>query len=318
MQEPDSTLKKIVLAQPRGVCAGVDRAIKIVELALARFGAPLYVRKEIVHNRFVVEGFRKQGVVFVEELDAVPDGATVIFSAHGVAPAVKSEAERRELRAIDATCPLVSKVHHEVLRYVKKDQQLVLIGHPGHDEVVGTMGHAPQKIHLVSTVAQAEGLELAADVPAVALTQTTLSMDDAAEIMSALAERFPLLEKPAADDICYATQNRQNAVKALVDKVQLLLVVGSQNSSNAARLVDVAQARGVRGALIDSAEEIEPSWLDDVEAVGVTSGASTPEVLVDAVLERLKSLSAREDLPVELCDTVDESVVFSLPKELEA
>ena len=293
---------KILLAQPRGVCAGVDRAVKIVEIALERFGPPLYVRREIVHNRHTVQRLRARGVVFVDELDEVPDEALVVFSAHGVSPAVKSEASRRGLRAIDATCPLVAKVHQEVLRNVERDRSLVLIGHAGHDEVVGTVGHAPQAITLVTSVEDARTVALPRQRPLVALTQTTLSLDDTAEILAELRRRFPRLEQPAADDICSATQNRQNAGKAMAERVDLLRVVGSANSSNAARLVEVGQARGVAGHLIDDETEIDPLWLQGVETVGLTSGASTPEALVQRVIDRLRELGAHS---MEACETVD-------------
>lgn len=304
---------KVILAEPRGVCAGVERAVKIVELALERFGAPIYVRKEIVHNRHIVERLREQGAVFVEELDEVPEGSLAIFSAHGISPAVREEALRRNLRTVDATCPLVSKVHLEVLRYVKRAYHLVLIGHEGHDEVVGTLGHAPDAITLVTDVQDAESVELPPDKELMVLTQTTLSVDDTKQIMAVLQRRFPQLETPSADDICYATQNRQSAVKALSDEVDLLLVVGSQNSSNAKRLVEVGESRGVPGYLIDRAEEIDPAWLTGVEAVGVTSGASTPEELVQGVVRRLRELGATE---VQTSTTVEENVVFTLPPEL--
>jgi 4-hydroxy-3-methylbut-2-enyl diphosphate reductase len=305
---------KVILARPRGVCAGVERAVKIVELALERFGAPIYVRKEIVHNRFIVDHLRQQGARFVDELDEVPADALVIFSAHGISPAVREDAERRGLRTVDATCPLVSKVHLEVLRYVKRDYNLVLIGHEGHDEVVGTLGHAPSSITLVTDVAHAERVELPLDKPLIVLTQTTLSVDDTKQIMAVLMRRFPQLETPGADDICYATQNRQNAVKALADsRIDLLLVVGSNNSSNAKRLVEVGESRGVPGYLIDRGAEIQPQWLQGVSAVGVTSGASTPEELVQDVVARLRELGATE---VEVSTTVEEHVVFTLPPEL--
>ncbi|MBK8480957.1 MAG: 4-hydroxy-3-methylbut-2-enyl diphosphate reductase [Proteobacteria bacterium] len=305
---------KVILARPRGVCAGVERAVKIVELALERFGAPIYVRKEIVHNRFIVDHLRQQGARFVDELDEVPAGALVIFSAHGISPAVRDDAERRGLRTVDATCPLVSKVHLEVLRYVKRDYNLVLIGHEGHDEVVGTLGHAPQSITLVTDVGHAERVELPLDKPLIVLTQTTLSVDDTKQIMAVLMRRFPQLETPGADDICYATQNRQNAVKALADsRIDLLLVVGSNNSSNAKRLVEVGESRSVPGYLIDRGAEIKPEWLEGVSAVGVTSGASTPEELVQDVVARLRELGADE---VEISTTVEEHVVFTLPPEL--
>jgi len=304
---------KVILAQPRGVCAGVERAVKIVELALERFGAPIYVRKEIVHNQHIVARLCREGAVFVEELSEVPAGALAIFSAHGVSPTVREEAKERGLRTVDATCPLVSKVHLEVLRYVKRDYNLVLIGHDGHDEVVGTLGHAPDSITLVTDVRDAEAVEVPVDKPVMVLTQTTLSVDDTKQIMDVLVRRFPQLETPSADDICYATQNRQSAVKGLTEAVDLLLVVGSQNSSNAKRLVEVAGSRGVPGYLIDSADEIDSSWLVGIEAVGVTSGASTPEELVQGVVDRLRELGATE---VETSTAVEEHVVFTLPPEL--
>ena len=306
---------KVILAQPRGVCAGVDRAVKIVELALERYGAPVYVRKEIVHNQHIVGQLREKGVIFVDETEQVPDGALLIFSAHGVSPTVKAEADRRRLRTIDATCPLVSKVHLEVLRYVHRHYALVLIGHEGHDEVVGTMGHAPDSITLVSDVEQAETVDLPTDKPIMVLTQTTLSMDDTSEIMNVLRRRFQNLETPRADDICYATQNRQNAVKAIADRIDLLLVVGSQNSSNAARLVEVGESRGVPGHLVDNETELQPQWFDGVECVGVTSGASTPEELVQRVVEELKQMGADD---VSTSETIEEHVVFTLPPELRS
>ena len=306
---------KVILAQPRGVCAGVDRAVQIVEFALERYGPPVYVRREIVHNRYIVDHLRTKGAVFVQELDEVPEGSLVIFSAHGISPEVREEAIARNVRTIDATCPLVSKVHLEVLRYVKRDYELVLIGHEGHDEVVGTLGHAPQRITLVRDVNDAATVDLPTDRPIVVLTQTTLSMDDTAAIMNVLKERYSHLETPGADDICYATQNRQNAVKALADKIDLLLVVGSRNSSNAKRLVEVGESRGVTGYLIDNEQEIDTEWLNGVNAVGVTSGASTPEILVQRVIKRLQDLGASE---VEVNTTVEESVVFTLPPELRS
>jgi 4-hydroxy-3-methylbut-2-enyl diphosphate reductase len=311
---------KLSLAQPRGPCAGVDRAVAIVERALERFGAPLYVRREIVHNRYTVCRLREAGVIFVEELHEVPDGGRVIFSAHGVSPAVKDEAARRELTAIDATCPLVSKVHGEVLRYAKKGYHLLLVGHDGHDEVLGTRGHAPSSITLVESVEQAEQLALPAaamsgEQPLFVVTQTTLSVDDTQAIVEVLERRFPQLERPKSDDICYATQNRQDAVKALCEQagVDLLLVVGSENSSNSQRLVEIARARGVHGELIDGPDDLEPSWLSGKTSIGLSAGASSPEVLVQRVIARLRELGA--EAPVAI-DTVDENVVFSLPKEL--
>ncbi len=292
----------------------------IVERALERFGAPLYVRREIVHNRYTVSRLREAGVVFVSELDEVPDGGRVIFSAHGVSPAIKEEARRRELGAIDATCPLVSKVHGEVLRYAKKGYHLLLVGHDGHDEVLGTRGHAPSSITLVESVEQAEQVELPAAATSgeqslFVVTQTTLSVDDTKAIVDALERRFPQLERPKSDDICYATQNRQDAVKALCERaaVDLLLVVGSPNSSNSQRLVEIARGRGVHGELIDGPDDIDPSWLRDKTSIGLSAGASSPEVLVQRVITRLHELGA--EAPIEL-DTVAENIVFSLPKEL--
>jgi 4-hydroxy-3-methylbut-2-en-1-yl diphosphate reductase len=310
-------LRKILLAQPRGFCAGVDRAIKIVDLALERYGAPLYVRKEIVHNRHVVESFQRRGVIFVDELQEVPADATVIFSAHGVSPAVPAEAEARGLTAIDATCPLVNKVHAEVLRYVGRGYHILLIGHRGHDEVVGTMGHAPKSITLITNGDDALNAQVPVADKLMVLCQTTLSVDETAETLAALRRRFPNLETPGADDICYATQNRQNGVKALSKTCQGVLIVGSANSSNAARLVDVAESRGVKALLIDRVEDLPADqmnvWLDGIETLGISSGASTPEKLVEELLDKL----IRDHSPeVALATTVEEDVVFSLPPQL--
>lgn len=285
--------------------------MKIVDLALDVFGPPVYVRREIVHNSHVVGGLRDRGAVFVDELDAVPVGAVVILSAHGVAPGVFAEARRRKLRLVDATCPLVTKVHLEVHRFVRQGYHIALIGHKGHDEVVGTLGEAPEHITLVEHEAQARSVELPTDKRLVVLTQTTLGVDDTAGVVAALRERFPHLEMPPTDDICYATQNRQDAVKAMAERgMDLLLVVGSRNSSNAARLVEVGQARGVRGYLIDSADEIQPEWLNGVQRVGVTAGASTPEAVVQAVLTKLRACGA---VSVEPCVTAEEDTVFQIP-----
>lgn len=321
----------ILLANPRGFCAGVDRAVKIVDLALEVFGPPVYVRREIVHNSHVVRGLREKGAVFVEELSEVPAGAVAILSAHGVAPTVFKEAESRGLRLIDATCPLVTKVHLEVHRFVKQGYHIILIGHAGHDEVIGTMGQAPGHITLVENEAQARTVTLPQQPRAAALqepneqqpraaaphkklmvlTQTTLGVDDTAGVLAVLRERFPTLELPPTDDICYATQNRQDAVKAMsAGGMDLLLVVGSRNSSNAARLVEVALARGVRGHLIDSANEIRPEWVQEATSVGVTAGASTPETVVQSVLDRLRALGAGD---VQFCTTAEESTTFQLP-----
>ena len=319
-----SSVMKVILAQPRGVCAGVERAVTIVERALERYGRPLYVRKEIVHNRYTIERLRAEGVTFVDELDAVPNGARVIFAAHGVAPTVPAEAERRGLQSIDATCPLVSKVHHEVLRYARRGYHLFLIGHEGHDEVVGTLGHAPDSITLITDVEQASTVTLPdrseadgadAETPLLAVTQTTLSVDDTRAILDVLQRRFPQLETPKADDICYATQNRQYAIKALCEQAQVdgLLVVGSPTSSNSQRLVELAQRCGVDALLIDDPASLDARWLAGRARVGVSAGASSPEVLVEALLEKLQPLGA---VSVETLEAISENVVFSLPKEL--
>lgn len=306
---------KVLLANPRGFCAGVDRAVKIVDLALEVFGPPVYVRREIVHNSHVVADLRGKGAVFVEELDEVPRGAVAILSAHGVAPTVFHEARMRELRLIDATCPLVTKVHLEVHRFVRQGYHIVLIGHKGHDEVIGTIGESPEHITLVENEAQARTLDLPPHERLVVLTQTTLGVDDTAHVLAALRERFPYLELPPTDDICYATQNRQDAVKEMQRRgMGLLLVVGSRNSSNAARLVEVALTRGVCGFLIDSAAEICAEWVRGVEVVGVSAGASTPESVVQGVLNRLRELGADS---IELCTTAEEDTVFQIPPALK-
>jgi 4-hydroxy-3-methylbut-2-enyl diphosphate reductase len=304
----------VLLANPRCYCAGVDRAIQIVELALAKFGPPVYVRKEIVHNQFVVRTLRDAGAVFVDELDAVPDGATAVFSAHGVSPAVHADAARRSLQVIDATCPLVTKVHAEVLRFVREGYHILLIGHAGHEEVEGTTGHAPEDVTLIENVEQARTKPVPAADKLMALTQTTLSLDDTQAVIEQLRERFGRVDLPPKDDICYATQNRQNAVKAMCARgMDLLLVVGSRNSSNAARLVETATVRGVAGYLIDGPEELDPAWIDGVTRVGVTGGASTPDLIVQRVIERLRELGPAE---VELCTTAEESTVFQIPEVL--
>jgi len=304
---------KVIKAEPRGVCAGVDRAVKIVDEALDRFGPPIYVRHEIVHNQHIVENFRKRGVIFVDELHEVPEGSTAIFSAHGVAPTVYKEAEERKLRAIDATCPLVAKVHQEVVRFANKGSHLILIGHEGHEEVVGTMGYAPQSITLVTNTVDAHMVNFPENRELFVVTQTTLSVDDTSEILDILKERFPDLQRPKSDDICYATQNRQNAVKEISDQIEVLLIVGSKNSSNARRLVEVGRSKGVNAYLIDNESEIDPAWLKDTASVGISAGASTPEELVDRVLDRLKELGAGE---VRTHQTVEEKVIFNLPPEL--
>jgi len=304
----------ILLASPRGFCAGVDRAIEIVTLALQAYGAPVYVRHEIVHNRHVVESLREHGAVFVDELADVPEGSLVIFSAHGVSPRVRQEARERGLRALDATCPLVTKVHVEALRYAREGYEIVLIGHRGHVEVEGTLGHAPQRMHLVETVEDVRRLAVANAERLAVLTQTTLSVDDTRQILEGLRERFPGIRVPGKDDICYATQNRQNAVKALAKRADLVLVVGAPTSSNSNRLVEVARAHGTAARLVESAAEIEPAWLDGCRALGLTAGASTPQILVDQVIERLQALGCDG---VEEVEITREDVEFNLPLELK-
>ena len=306
-------MKKIYLANPRGFCAGVDRAIEIVEMSLKRYGAPIYVRHEIVHSRHVVNSLRKRGAVFVEELDEVPDGALVIFSAHGVAQRVWEEARRRNLKVIDATCPLVIKVHNEVHRDYSNNYELILIGHAAHPEVVGTLGQVPDKFHLVSSVEDVERLQVENSEHLSYVTQTTLSVDECSEIVEALNRRFPGIKGPHQEDICYATQNRQNAVKELAKFVDLILVIGSPNSSNSNRLRELAERFTVPAYLIDSYQDIQPEWLKDVEAIGVTAGASAPEILVNEVVAYLKGVGAQE---VEELTVVEEDIEFLLPKEL--
>jgi len=309
---------KIVMANPRGFCAGVDRAIEIVERALELFGAPIYVRHEVVHNKYVVDRLRAKGAVFVEELDEVPDDTTVIFSAHGVAKLVREEAARRKLRVYDAICPLVTKVHMEVGHYQEEGRECILIGHEGHPEVEGTLGQYKPKnneggMYLVESVEDVWKLDVKNPDYLAFVTQTTLSMDDTAEVIDALRERFPNISGPKKEDICYATQNRQDAVKNLSAQCDLILVVGSPNSSNSTRLMEISEKVGVPSYLIDSASEIKKEWLDDKECIGVTAGASAPEVLVEAVINQLKEWGAEsvKEAPGKI-----EKVVFSLPKEL--
>jgi 4-hydroxy-3-methylbut-2-enyl diphosphate reductase len=308
---------RILLANPRGFCAGVDRAIEIVEAALRRFGPPVYVRHEIVHNRHVVEGLRAKGAVFVDDPSEVPAGALLIFSAHGVSPAVREAALRQGLRSIDATCPLVTKVHVEARRFAESGHEIVLVGHAGHVEVEGTLGHAPERMRLVESPADVERLALAGDARIAVLTQTTLSVDDTREVIDALRERFPRAQLPRKDDICYATQNRQNAVKALVGEVDLVLVVGAPESSNSNRLVEIARKAGVLAHLVQTAEDIRPEWLAAARAVGVTAGASAPEELVEAVVARLRALADGEAV-VEAQVAEPEGVIFQLPSELRS
>lgn len=301
----------ILLAQPRGFCAGVERAIAIVEAALERLGAPIYVRHEVVHNRFVVDGLKAKGAVFVESLSEVPDGATVIFSAHGVPKAVEDEAARRGLKVFDATCPLVTKVHLEVIRHVRQGREVIMIGHRGHPEVEGTMGQVEGHVHLVENAADVERLPFAPEAALAYVTQTTLSVDDAAEIVAALRRRYPAIQGPKKDDICYATQNRQDAVKKLAQKAQVVFVVGSKTSSNSNRLRETAERLGAVAYLIDGAEDIDPAWLADCRTVGVTAGASAPEILVERVMARLAELGAKK---VEILAGVEENVVFPMPR----
>jgi 4-hydroxy-3-methylbut-2-enyl diphosphate reductase len=306
---------QILLANPRGFCAGVERAIAIVERALEKFGAPIYVRHEVVHNRYVVDGLKAKGAVFVEDLAEVPDGATVIFSAHGVPQSVRQEADARGLRVYDATCPLVTKVHLEVARLHKQGYEIIMIGHKGHPEVEGTMGQATGKMYLVENVEDVGQLDVGGDpaAPLAYVTQTTLSVDDARVIVHALTARFPGIIGPRKDDICYATQNRQDAVKGLAGKVDLVIVVGSRNSSNSNRLREVAANSGVPAYLVDGAEQIDPAWLTANARAGVTAGASAPEVLVNGVVDRLRALGANQ---VQTLDGVPENVNFPIPKEL--
>lgn len=308
---------QILLANPRGFCAGVDRAIDIVERAVELFGAPIYVRHEVVHNRYVVERLRSLGAVFVEELDEVPDDATVIFSAHGVARAVQDEARRRDLKVFDATCPLVTKVHMEVARYAREGREVILIGHEGHPEVEGTMGQFDTqfggRIVLVETPEDVERLDVKEPERLAFVTQTTLSVDDTERVVDALRRRFPTLTTPRKEDICYATQNRQDAVKRLVERCDIILVVGSPTSSNSNRLREIAAKAGIPGYLIDGPEDMQREWFDNKRVVGVTAGASAPEVLVERVVARLKEWGGQA--PENLLGQV-ENVVFSLPREL--
>jgi 4-hydroxy-3-methylbut-2-en-1-yl diphosphate reductase len=306
--------KKVLLAAPRGYCAGVDRAVITVEKALELYGAPVYVRKEIVHNKHVVTTLQKRGAVFVEETDEVPEGATVVFSAHGVAPVVHEEARALSLRTIDATCPLVTKVHREAVRFAADDFDILLIGHEGHEEVVGTSGEAPEHITIVDGPDDVVNVEVRDPDKVIWLSQTTLSVDETMETVRRLRERFPRLQDPPSDDICYATQNRQLAVKQMAADTDLMIVVGSRNSSNSVRLVEVALEHGSRaGHLVDYADEIDPAWLDGVQTVGVTSGASVPEVLVRDVLAFLAERGYEDVQPVV---SAQESLLFSLPNEL--
>jgi 4-hydroxy-3-methylbut-2-enyl diphosphate reductase len=304
---------EILLAQPRGFCAGVDRAIEIVERAIAQFGAPIYVRHEIVHNAYVVEDLRKKGAIFIEELADVPTGNIVIFSAHGVSKAVQAEAAERGLKVFDATCPLVTKVHMEVAKMRREDREIVMIGHQGHPEVEGTMGQTGEGIYLVETVDDVHKLTVNDPTKLAYVSQTTLSVDDTIDIIKALKEKFPGIVEPKKGDICYATTNRQEAVKFMAPQVDLVIVVGSPNSSNSNRLREVAQKKGTEAYMVDNAAEINPQWLEGKARIGVTAGASAPEVLVQAVIDRLKDLGARS---VRTLEGVEESVSFPMPKGL--
>ena len=305
---------QITLANPRGFCAGVERAIAIVERALEKFGAPIYVRHEVVHNKFVCDDLRAKGAIFIDDLADVPAGCTVIFSAHGVSQAVREEAAMRGLKIFDATCPLVTKVHVEVGKMRKAGRRIIMIGHKGHPEVEGTMGQSQEGMYLVETVADARQLDIDPASELAYVTQTTLSVDDAENVVAALKERFPKIVGPKRDDICYATQNRQDAVKELAANTDVVFVVGSQTSSNSNRLREVAEHLGVKAHLIDDAEQIDPAWLDGAERIGVTAGASAPEVLVQNVVDKL---SGGQTGRVRQLDGVEENVTFALPKELQ-
>ncbi len=306
-------IAEIVLAGPRGFCAGVERAIDIVEQALEVCGPPVYVRREIVHNGYVVDKLRAKGAIFVDELHEVPDGATVIFSAHGVSPAVREEADSRALKVIDATCPLVTKVHLEAVRYARESYSIVLIGHEDHDEVIGTLGEAPDRIHVIDSVAEVDALEVPDPDKIAYLTQTTLSVDDTRDVIEALRRKFPKIVGPSRDDICYATQNRQAAVKTVAGDVDVLLVIGAANSSNSIRLVEVSQSTGTRAYLINDVRDVRAEWLEGARRIGVTAGASAPEILVTEVVEALR----RRGAAVREVKVVEENVRFALPTELE-
>ena len=305
----------VVLANPRGFCAGGERAIEIVERALEQFGAPIYVRHEIVHNRYVVENLRAKGAVFVEELDEVPEGSTVIFSAHGVSKAVQAEADRRHLNVFDATCPLVSKVHVEVTKMLREGHEIIMIGHKGHPEAEGTMGQAAAGMHLVETLEDVAALEVRSPDKLAYVTQTTLSVDDAATMVGALKQRFPAIRGPKRDDICYDTQNRQDAVKFMAPQCDVVIVVGSPNSSNSNRLREVAEHIGVESYMVDSAADLRPEWIAGKRRVGITAGASAPEVLVEELVARLKALGAQSVRPLK---GIQETVAFAQPRGLKS
>ncbi|MCR8694113.1 MULTISPECIES: 4-hydroxy-3-methylbut-2-enyl diphosphate reductase [Rhodococcus] len=313
---PSTSGKRVLLAEPRGYCAGVDRAVETVEKALDKYGAPIYVRKEIVHNRHVVDTLADRGVVFVDETDEVPEGAVLVFSAHGVSPAVHESAASRQLRTIDATCPLVTKVHQEAKRFARDDFDILLIGHEGHEEVEGTAGEAPDHVQLVDGPDAVDSVTVRDPSKVIWLSQTTLSVDETMQTVQRLRQKFPQLQDPPSDDICYATQNRQVAVKAMAPECDLVIVVGSRNSSNSVRLVEVALGAGARAAhLVDYAKEIDPDWLEGVETVGITSGASVPEILVQGVVQFLDERGFHD---VQSVTTANETLVFALPRELRA
>lgn len=309
----DSNGKVLLRVRPRGFCAGVVRAVDIVELALEAYGAPVYVHHEIVHNTYVVEQLRRRGAIFVESIDEVPHGAVLVFSAHGVPPTVREEAKSRSLKVIDATCPLVTKVHFEALKFAREDRTIILIGHKDHQEIIGTSGEAPDRTIVVDSVEAVDKLRVSNPDKLAFLTQTTLSLYDTQEIVARLRQKFPKIVGPRSDDICYATQNRQEAVEQVAQDVDLILVVGSQNSSNSNRLVEVAKRRGVKAELIDSASDIDPAWLRDVKSVGLTAGASAPEVLVEQVSQRLAEHGYTDQRDLDL---IREDVRFTLPPEL--
>jgi 4-hydroxy-3-methylbut-2-enyl diphosphate reductase len=307
--------KKIILLRPRGFCAGVVRAIDVVKIVLNLYGAPVYVRKEIVHNRHVVDELRQAGAIFVDELSEVPEGARVIFSAHGVSPAVREEAKARHLQVIDATCPLVTKVHLEAVRFARQDYTIILIGHAGHDEVIGTLGEAPESTMLVSSVADVDRLQVKDPLKISYLTQTTLSLDETKDIVERLHQRFPAIKGPKTQDICYATENRQLGVKAVVPLTEVLLVVGSQNSSNSRRLVEVCENEGVPAYLVDDSREVKPEWLQGIRTVAVTAGASAPENLVQELIQSLETQFGFDFM--EEMELKEEDVRFHLPSDLE-
>ncbi len=304
---------KMLLANPRGCCAGVDRAIAVVDRLLDQHGGPVYVRKEIVHNREVVDRLRSRGAVFVEEVDEVPEGAVLVFSAHGISPAVRTMARKRRLRVIDATCPLVSKVHYEAIKFAKAGLHVLLIGHAEHDEVIGTMGEIPDQISLVEEVEDVERVHVPDPHRVAVITQTTLSVDETREIMDAVRRRFPHVKTPARDDICYATQNRQDAVHDLAQHVDVLLVVGSQNSSNSLRLRELSEQLGTRAYLVDHAEQIDPAWLEGAARVGITAGASSPEYLTQTIVDRVKQFGTYD---IEEVGDPEPEIVFTMPREI--